>query len=150
MVDWRKMSFDELQAVVSQLDASLPHAEATVSIRQPSGPDECEIHGTRAGFARLGLEFLRASALPADQFDAGAIEHKLGQIIDDNSDVNFCWFERHETLSAKALPSGRPNRWRLVLVLGLLSLVLVTFVVGGIVIIEWAWRLLRDLFAGGH
>jgi len=141
------MDQQELLAVIERLDAEFPSADAMVSIRQPSGPDECEIHANRAGFARFGLELLRASALSQDKFDAIEIEARFEQFMDPDSDVNFCWFERHENLPESTLPSGRPRLWQTLLVVTLVGWFLLTFAIGGIVSIRWVVELVRGLVA---
>jgi hypothetical protein len=89
-------NLQDVEAMVDQLNAMVPTDHAKVEMKvYGGGPDESQIIGTQRGYLRLGIEFMRAAFAPkSDPKRPDSIAVDLDDLISDDSDVSFDWFER--------------------------------------------------------
>ncbi len=135
------MDFAELRAVVDNLDRDLSKENAKISIQKYGGDlDESFIVGTQNGYLRLGVELLKAGVAPYPSTDATeekkafSIEVELDYVIDDDSDVQFDYFERTEDLKVRAVHQSFTDRLIPFVVLGVVGLILVLAIFGAITV----------------
>jgi hypothetical protein len=101
------METDELRTIVNQLDHNLSRENAKVTIQKYGGDlDETFVVGTPNGYLRLGVEFLKAGLAPHAAPEKPAIDVDVEYLIDDDSDVQFDYFERKDQLTIKSYQSS--------------------------------------------
>ena len=96
------MNFDELADIANKLDAGVSKENAAVRFYQYVGDgEEGSVTATRAGYLRLGIEFLKAGSAPPKADKDDLIDVELQYLIDDNSSITFSTFEMVEELEAQ-------------------------------------------------
>ena len=106
------MTDAELVTLIERLDHELPKDHARVRLHQyGGGPDECQVVANRAGYLRLGVEFLKGAFAPSiNPKEPAGVPVTIAYLISGDSSVNFDWFERREDLpecSAAPPTAGR-------------------------------------------
>jgi hypothetical protein len=100
---------------VEALDDLVPKNGGRVSFQiYGGGPGECRIVANKIGYYRLGIELMKAGYKPAESIDdpvSESIDVDLKGILDENSELNFDWFERTENWNERRPPSTSP--WQL-------------------------------------
>ena len=101
------METDELRTIVNRLDQTLSRENAKVTIQKYGGDlDEAFVVGTPNGYLRLGVEFLKAGLAPHTSPETPAIDVDVEYLIDEESDVQFDYFERKDQLTIKSYQSS--------------------------------------------
>lgn len=138
------MDNERVLALIDDLDAHVPREGAIVRFEQyGGGPDESKVVGNRAGYLRLGIEFLKGGLAPFNPGkDADLIQVEIDYLLDAQSNISFDWFERTEHIAHQPARNLSPLTQN---VLGLtVAAVLITFLVcagvGAWTILGW----LRD------
>lgn len=99
------MQTDELNAIVNRLDQDICRNNAKVTIQKYGGdPDESFVVATPKGYLRLGVELLKAGLAPYVSPERATIDVDIEYLIDDESDVQFDYFERREDRTSKPTP----------------------------------------------
>ncbi|MBI9077293.1 MAG: hypothetical protein JEZ02_17935 [Desulfatibacillum sp.] len=127
---------EKLIGLIQDLDHLVPREGAAVKLDQyGGGPDESRLAANRAGYLRLGIEFLKAAfAEPVNYSDDpipdkngdGQINVDLDYMILRGTEIHFDWFERTENLKAPD-EYDMSNRWSIGCMIQLLLLIAVTF-----------------------
>jgi len=101
------MQTDELSSIVNRLDQDISRENARVTIQKYGGDlDEAFVVGTPNGYLRLGVEFLKAGLTPHSSPEKSEIDVDVEYLIDDDSDVQFDYFERKDQLTIKSYQSS--------------------------------------------
>jgi len=101
------MQTDELSSIVNRLDQDISRENAKVTIQKYGGDlDEAFVVGTPNGYLRLGVEFLKAGLMPHSSPEKSEIDVDVEYLIDDDSDVQFDYFERKDQLTIKSYQSS--------------------------------------------
>jgi hypothetical protein len=139
------MNDERVLALVDELDAQVPREGALVRFEQyGGGPDESKVVANRAGYFRLGIEFLKGGLAPFNPGkNADLIEVEIEYLLDAESNISFDWFERTEQISRQPARNQSPLTQH---VLGLtVAAVLITLLVCAAV---GAWTILGWLVSG--
>ena len=97
------METDELRTIINRLDQTLSRENAKITIQKYGGDlDESFVVGTPNGYLRLGVEFLKAGLAPHASPERPEIAVDVEYLIDDDSDVQFDYFERKDQLTIKS------------------------------------------------
>jgi len=106
------MTEAELSALIGRLERELPREHARVKLHQyGGGPDECQIVANRAGYLRLGVEFLKGALAPSiNPKEPAGVPVTIDYLITGDSSVNFDWFERREDLPEQSTAPPTPGR----------------------------------------
>jgi hypothetical protein len=125
------METDELRTIVSRLDQTLSRENAKVTIQKYGGDlDEAFVVGTPNGYLRLGVEFLKAGLAPHAPPETPAIDVDVEYLIDEESDVQFDYFERKAQLTIKSYQSSFVDKLIPLVLLAIVGSVLVLAIVG--------------------
>jgi hypothetical protein len=125
------MQTDELSAIVSRLDQDLSRDNAKITIQKYGGDlEESFVVGTPNGYLRLGVEFLKAGLAPQSSPEKPEIEVDVEYLIDDDSDVQFDYFERKDQLTIKTYQSSFVDKLIPLVLLAIVGSVLVLAIVG--------------------
>lgn len=91
----------DIESIIDQLDKSIPKPTGEVKMdTYGGGADESRIRATRAGFLRLGVELMKAAfAKPVKEDKPNVIDVDLGDLVNDDSVIQFDWFERVEDMT---------------------------------------------------
>jgi hypothetical protein len=88
---------ERISSLINELDKQVPKDGAIVEAKQyGGGPDESKITANRAGYLRLGIEFLKAGFSETSDKDKKQLSTDIRYLFTDDSDVCFDWFERVE------------------------------------------------------
>jgi hypothetical protein len=94
------LSDEKLRSLVSEIDSIVPREGGYLKfVQYGGGPDESYVTGSRLGYLRFGLEFLRGSVGEAYPDQPGGLPNasiNLVNIVDAASDIRFDWFEISE------------------------------------------------------
>ena len=125
------MQTDELSAIVNRLDQDISRDNAKITIQKYGGDlAESFVVGTPNGYLRLGVEFLKAGLAPHASPEKPAIDVDVEYLIDDDSDVQFDYFERKDQLTIKTYQSSFVDKLIPLVLLGVVGSVLVLAIVG--------------------
>jgi hypothetical protein len=127
----------ELRRLVDQLDTLVPKEEARLRI--PSDPDGHETTGTRRGYLRLGIEFLRAGLAPTTANGGGAahLPLEIDYLLTPDSATPF------EVCEVDADVEGLPPRARKLGAVGQLLAALAAVSIVGLILVGAAAVLAR-------
>jgi hypothetical protein len=91
------MKDEEIQRFIDRLEAEIPKEGAKVRLREyGGGPDESEVWANKAGYLRLGLEFLKAAYEPPTRPESsGYIPIDIRDLCTPDSNIILS-FERYE------------------------------------------------------
>lgn len=96
------MSPDEIADIAKRLDAGVPKENAAVRLNQYGGDGEDgSVIATRAGYLRLGIEFLKAGSTAPKADEGDVIDVELQYLIDDDSTITFSTFDLVEELETQ-------------------------------------------------
>ncbi len=136
-----------VQKLITELDAAISKDGARVRLSQcGGGADESRIIATQQGYLRLGIEFLRAAFVSPRAEAPTQITIDLDYLITDNSDIDFGWFERVETLPEPA-PST-PNRSRFSPAFFIIAVVIclgILVLIGFATVVQWTFHFFTRL-----
>lgn len=131
-----------VRLLVDELDRAIPKDGAEVRLFQyGGGPDETKFVGTRQGYLRFGVEFLKGGIGPFSGDTASSVKVDLDYLVTSDSDVGLDWFERHDYLPAA--DHLDPPSWRNRLIGWVIVGVVIAFfgcaILGLLTAIEWAF-----------
>ena len=125
------MQTDELSAIVNRLDQDISRDNAKITIQKYGGDlEEAFVVGTPNGYLRLGVEFLKAGLAPHASPEKPAIDVDVEYLIDDDSDVQFDYFERKDQLTIQTYQSSFVDKLIPFVLLAIVGSVLVLAIVG--------------------
>jgi hypothetical protein len=125
------MQTDELSAIVNRLDQDISRDNAKITIQKYGGDlSESFVVGTPNGYLRLGVEFLKAGLAPHASPEKPAIDVDVEYLIDDDSDVQFDYFERKDQLTIQTYQSSFVHKLIPLVLLAIVVSVLVLAIVG--------------------
>jgi len=125
------MQTDELSAIVNRLDQDISRDNAKITIQKYGGDlTEAFVVGTPNGYLRLGVEFLKAGLAPHASAERPAIDVDVEYLIDEDSDVQFDYFERKDQLTIQTYQRSFVEKLIPLLILGIVGSVLVLAIVG--------------------
>jgi hypothetical protein len=125
------MEISELNSIVNRLDEDISRENAKVTIQKYGGDlDEAFVVGTPNGYLRLGVEFLKAGLAPHSSPDKSEIDVDVEYLIDDDSDVQFDYFERKDQLTIKTYQRSFVDKLIPLVLLAVVGSVLVLAIVG--------------------
>lgn len=137
------MNREELKQIVEDLDKDISKENARVSMQKYGGDlDEAFIVGTENGYLRLGVEFLKAGLTPyvnAEKVASRqpyAIDVDLDYLIQEDSDVQFDYFERTEDIKIKTYNPSWVDRTIPIVMLAFLLSVLILAIAGAFAIVK--------------
>ena len=130
-----------IRPLIDELDRLVPKDGAEVRLVQyGGGPDETKFVGTRRGYLRFGIEFLKGATGPLSGESASSVNVDLDYLI-ASSDVGLDWFELHENLPAA--DHVDPLSWRNRLIGWAIGGIVIAFlgcaILGFLTAIEWAF-----------
>ncbi|HSE33871.1 MAG TPA: hypothetical protein VLA93_20030 [Pyrinomonadaceae bacterium] len=125
------MLTDDLNSIVNRLDRDIPRDNAKITIQRYGGDlSEAFVVGTPNGYLRLGVEFLKAGLAPHASPGNSAIDVDVEYLIDDDSDVQFDYFERKDQLAIKTYQRSFVDKLIPWVLLAIVGSVLVLAIVG--------------------
>ena len=125
------MLTDDLNAIVNRLDQDISRDNAKITIQKYGGDlTESFVVGTTNGYLRLGVEFLKAGLAPHTSPERSAIDVDVEYLIDDDSDVQFDYFERKDQLTIKSYQSSFVDKLIPLVLLAIVGSVLILAIVG--------------------
>ena len=126
------MQTDELSSIVNRLDHEISRDNARITIQKYGGDlTESFVVGTTNGYLRLGTEFLKAGLAPHVSPEKSAeIEVDVDYLIDDDSDVQFDYFELQEQLAIKTYKASFLEKLIPLVLLAIVGSVLVLAIIG--------------------
>ena len=125
------MEIDELNSIVNRLDQDISRENAKVTIQKYGGDlDESFVVGTPNGYLRLGVEFLKAGLAPHASSENSAVDVDVEYLIDDDSDVQFDYFERKDQLTVRTYQSSVVEKLIPLALLAVVGSVLVLAIIG--------------------
>jgi hypothetical protein len=132
------MTEDELSSLIERLDREVPKVGALVKLHQyGGGPDECQVVANRAGYLRLGIEFLKgAFASSINPKEPSGVRVDVDYLITGDSSVNFDWFERREDLPERSTAPPTPGRIAAAVAVTFFLLLLVLSAVGLVTVLR--------------
>lgn len=96
-----------LRSHVERLDAAVSKDDAVILFQQYGGGlDEEAVFGTRAGYLRLGIEFLKIGTTAGKSVGPVEVPADLDYLVHPNSNIFPHTFVRHESIEQFT----RPNR----------------------------------------
>ncbi len=139
------MSDEEIEAMAAQLEAAVRVEVARFRIVQHGGGgDESHVVANRGGYLLVAALFLRAATAPYSDPKSDAVDLAESEVIDENSDTLFRWFERHERSEGWTTSETSNSRESENDALSLLGCSLFCAVVAGIFLVglSTVWRLI--------
>jgi hypothetical protein len=131
------MELEDIHNIVAELDENVSKESATIGLYQYGGPDESNMVGTRNGYLRLGIEFLKAAATPADEgSSATVVDVVLGYLLADDSTIFFDTFELAEELPYRESEDGWGDKFFIYSIKAVLISVPILALVGLVTIIQ--------------
>lgn len=125
------METNELSSIVNRLDQDISRNNAKVTIQKYGGDlTEAFVVGTPNGYLRLGVEFLKAGLVPHASLEKSEIDVDVEYLIDDDSDVQFDYFERKDQLTIKTYEASVVDKLIPFVLLAVVGSVLVLAIVG--------------------
>ena len=135
------MDRERIAELIRELDQLVPAEDAKVLLTQVGGgPDESKVVATENGYLRFGLAFMKAAfAPPSKSGDPATIHVDLEDLISDDSDVSFDWFERVDHFAPPGKESGayKVAEWALI---GSCVMVPVLVITGIVAIVDRLFR----------
>ena len=137
------MTEEEINSLVNKLDGQVPKEGAVIELKQyGGGPDESKMTANRAGYLRLGIEFLKAAFKQPSGKDPYVIEVDIQYLLSDDSDVGFDWFERREELKQPGVEKSSLAKKILSVCLGFVCLGVVALaVIGAVSVVQWLLKI---------
>ena len=137
------MNREKLKQIVEDLDKVISKENARVSMQKYGGDlDEAFIVATENGYLRLGVEFLKAGLAPYVNAEKAAsrrpysIDVDLDYLIQEDSDVQFDYFERTEDIKIKTYNPSWVDRAIPIVMLAFLMSVLILAIAGAFAIVK--------------
>lgn len=132
------MGLEDIHNIVAELDEHVSKENATIGLYQyGSGPDESNMVGSRNGYLRLGIEFLKAGTTPVDEgSSATVIDVDLGYLLSDDSTIFFDTFELAEELPYRESEDGWGDKVFIYSIIAVLISIPILALVGLVTIIR--------------
>lgn len=94
------MDEEDIRLAIEKLDLGIPKDGAIVRFQQyGGGPDESKMEANESGYLRLGVELLKAAySKKSYKTEGNSIFVDLEYLVSPDSDVDFDWFERNDSL----------------------------------------------------
>jgi len=117
------MENKKISDFADELESTIQPSNIFIKIIQHSGgPDKSHIRANRAGYLHLASLFLRAAIAPfKGHKHEDIVDVNPSDLIDEDSDIYFHWFERSETIEKPK--QRKPRIWDILFPIGCIALV---------------------------